>query len=164
MDKLEHPIDVFSHPKQEKQEETRTCHRFVWITSLSATLLFGGPSFGSIDDRPASQLKMIARFDPIQHETLIEGEMLTEACMSLRLTGEWTMARGHDDRFSLRSVSGAEIEVQVRPGAETDRLPQTHRADREAAALQRSYEEAVGKPVQAVMHEPRLQGCEPLVG
>jgi hypothetical protein len=137
---------------QEAKTYKRLC--LMRIACLTASLLSGMPSFASTDDAPASPLEIIAQFDPIRHETRIQGEILADACMTLQLTGEWKLSGSDDSRSSLATASGAEIEVRVRPAAELKSVPHGDLADREAAALQRTYEEIVGKPVQAVLHEP----------
>jgi len=99
-----------------------------------------------------------ARFDPIAQETRVREKVSADLCVSFRLSREWTLSLGRDaaleETASLRAPSGDDLEIRLRPAADLQAFPQADISARDAAALQDSYEELLGKPAQSVVHQP----------
>jgi hypothetical protein len=97
---------------------------------------------------------MTARFDPARRETHIDGMLAEDLCIALQLPQEWRLSRD-DHAVRLEATpSGTALEIDIRSEAELRDFPQAGMAGRDAAALQRDYETMIGKPAQAVLHEP----------
>jgi hypothetical protein len=91
-----------------------------------------------------------ARFEPLAHRTQVVGRISPDLCFSLDLPEEWRLdATGVEPRLKA-VLSNAELEVSLRAVHELRDLPQADLASRDAAVLQRDYEELLGRPAQSV--------------
>jgi len=96
------------------------------------------------------------RFDPTTRETHVASRVAPNLCYSLSLPQEWQVnaapVQGADQRtMNLKAASGeAELGLAVRSARELQEMPQTDLPGRDAAYLQRDYEDALGQPAQAV--------------
>jgi hypothetical protein len=129
-----------------------TSARALQFLSVLALSLPGSVALATTNDEPASPVEITTHYDAVRHETRVQGETAADACMTLQLPGEWRLSRGLDATYALAGTSGAEVEIRVRP-AVLSRNEAAASADRHAAALQRNYEEVIGKPVQAAVFE-----------
>ena len=87
-----------------------------------------------------------ARFDPSTRQTWLTGRAGADLCFSLALPDEWRLtAQGVE---AVRSE--VELAVSLRSAQELRDLPQPDLASRDAAVLQRDYEELLGRPAQSV--------------
>ncbi len=101
-----------------------------------------------------SSAGLTASFDPGARETHVQGAMAADLCIALRLPENWTLS-GDGPTARLRDVtSGAEFEIHARSASELRGSPHLDVVSREAAALQQQYEEILGKPAQAIVHQP----------
>lgn len=91
-----------------------------------------------------------ARFDPIAQATRVAGRAAPRLCFSFSLPQEWSLER-EGPKARLRAASSSvEIEMSLRSAHELRHLPQPDLASRDAALLQRDYEEILGRPAQSV--------------
>lgn len=98
----------------------------------------------------ASDDALNVRFDAQSRETRLAGRVSPGFCFSLSLPGEWRLQR-NDGQTALDAVSfQARFEVRFRSAHELQDLPQPDLARRDAAYLQRDYEEVLGRPAQSV--------------
>jgi hypothetical protein len=86
------------------------------------------------------------RFDPMIRQTAVTGVVPSGLCFSFSLPEEWrSTAQG------LQSArSDVEIGIGLRSAGELRDLPQPDLASRDAAFLQKDYEELLGRPAQSV--------------
>jgi hypothetical protein len=126
----------------------------VWIGCLLPVWLPGPVAFASTADMPPEGAAVTARFDRPEQMTRLRGIIAADTCVTISLAGEWTPLPAVGDELTLATSTGAEVEIRVRPAAELRGFPQARLAERDAAALQRSYEDVLGKPALAVAHEP----------
>jgi hypothetical protein len=87
-----------------------------------------------------------AWFDPSTRQTWVTGRAGADLCFSLALPDEWRLsAQG------LEAVlSDVELALSLRSAQELRDMPQPDLASRDAAVLQRDYEELLGRPAQSV--------------
>jgi hypothetical protein len=86
------------------------------------------------------------RFQPLTRETQIVGRITPNLCFTFSLPEEWRLHAS-----GLKAVSSdAELEVSLRSSHELRDLPQSDLASRDAAVLQRDYEELLGRPAQSI--------------
>jgi len=87
-----------------------------------------------------------ARFDTATRQTWVTGRVATDLCFSLTLPDEWRRSTQ-----GLKAASSdVELAVSLRSAQELRDLPQPDLASRDAAVLQRDYEELLGRPAQSV--------------
>jgi hypothetical protein len=127
--------------------------------ALPGSLAFSsaGPSAKFEPDRapfPSSVAGLTAQSDPSAHETRVRGRLAAGLCISLQLPENWTLSTDRGRAHLLDATSGAEFEIDARTTGEPREFQEADPAGREAAALQKQYEEIIGKPAQAVLHEP----------
>jgi hypothetical protein len=127
--------------------------RSAWLACLLLPAL-SAAALAVTSQSPLFPVQVAAAFDPVRHETLVRSEVAAGSCVMFRLPDEWRLSQGDQGDFSLAAASGAEIVLRLRSAADLKGLPHPDQAGRNAAALQQEYEEVVGKPVQAVSHEP----------
>ncbi|HZA92303.1 MAG TPA: hypothetical protein VE420_06730 [Gemmatimonadales bacterium] len=86
------------------------------------------------------------RFDPMIRQTSVTGAVPSGLCFSFSLPEEWQpTAQG------LKSaLSEVEIGIGLRSAGELRDMPQSDLASRDAAFLQKDYEELLGRPAQSV--------------
>ncbi|HZH51319.1 MAG TPA: hypothetical protein VEZ16_05495 [Microvirga sp.] len=90
------------------------------------------------------------RFDAASRETRVSGRIAPGLCYSLSLPEEWRRHAGGEPA-SLQAVSlRARLDVGFRSAHDLQGLPQPDLAGRDAAFLQRDYEEFLGRPAQSV--------------
>jgi len=90
------------------------------------------------------------RFDARVGQTRVLGPAAHEACFALSLPQEWRSQTGGLDTRLKAVFSNAELEVSMRPAHELRGLPQPDLASRDAALLQRDYENLLGRPAQSI--------------
>jgi hypothetical protein len=100
---------------------------------------------GSLDRRISSEPVQV-RFDPMIRQTSVTGAVPSGLCFSFSLPEEWQpTAQG------LKSaLSDVEIGIGLRSAGELRDMPQPDLASRDAAYLQKDYEELLGRPAQSV--------------
>lgn len=87
-----------------------------------------------------------ARFDAAAHQTQVSGKVASDLCYSFALPEEWRLTEA-----GLKAVaSNAHLSIGLRSAEELRDMPQPDLAIRDAAALQRDYEELLGQPAQSV--------------
>ena len=87
-----------------------------------------------------------ARFDAASHQTQVSGKVAPDLCFSFVLPEEW-----HLTEVGLKAVvSNADLSIGFRSAEELRDMPQSDLAIRDAAALQRDFEEMLGRPAQSV--------------
>ncbi len=113
----------------------------VLLSCASGTQAANGPLDGPMSSEPVQ-----VRFDPMVGQTSVMGAVPSGLCFSFSLPEEWRpTARG------LKSaLSDVEIGIGLRSAGELRDLPQPDLASRDAAFLQRDYEELLGRPAQSV--------------
>jgi hypothetical protein len=90
------------------------------------------------------------RFDPERQETKVAGHVAPGLCFSIRLPQEWRV-RTSGPKTKLETASSyAELELGFRSAHELRHMPQPDLASRDAAVLQRDYEDLLGRPAQSV--------------
>jgi hypothetical protein len=135
------------------QVKASTEGRARWMAAgLLALSTLSTPALASAIGGSASPVAFLARYDPQQGETLVQGKVAPGTCLSFKLRDEWSISAGDGGAHVLTGRSGAAVELRVRQAEELGGLPQHHLAERDAAILQRTYEDMIGKPVQAVAH------------
>lgn len=122
-------------------------------SALLAAFIATGTWASTGGARSAPSSEIATRFDPVLQETQVRERVEPNLCVSFRLGREWILSR-QSEGISLQTPSGEDLDIQLRPATELRNLPQADLADREAAALQKSYERLIGKPAQAVDHQP----------
>jgi len=86
------------------------------------------------------------RFDAATHQTQVSGKVASDLCFSFALPEEWRLTE-----TGLKAVaSKADLSIELRSADELRDMPQPDLAIRDAAALQRDYEEMLGRPAQSV--------------
>lgn len=113
----------------------------VLLSAASSTQAANGPL-----DRPMSSEPVQVRFDPMIRQTSVTGAVPSGLCFSFSLPEEWQpTAQG------LQSAhSDVEIGIGLRSAGELRDMPQPDLASRDAAFLQKDYEELLGRPAQSV--------------
>ena len=95
-----------------------------------------------------------AVYDPAAGETHVRGRLADDLCFSLRMPREWRAAAGGGP-MRLEAVSSeAELEIVARSAEDLRDAAGPDLPRRSAAALQREYEETLGKPAQSASIEP----------
>jgi hypothetical protein len=114
------------------------------LVLLSAA--FGAQAANGPLDRPMSSEPVQVRFDPMIRQTSVTGAVPSGLCFSFSLPEEWrATAQG------LQSAhSDVEIGIGLRSAGELRDMPQPDLASRDAAFLQKDYEELLGRPAQSV--------------
>jgi hypothetical protein len=121
-----------------------------WSGRAAVLLLLSGASFAQAATvLPSSDLvseTIQAQFDPVTRQTRVAGRIAPDLCFSLLLPDEWRQAE-----VGLKAVvSQVELGVGLRSARELRDMPQPDLASRDAAFLQRDYEELLGRPAQSV--------------
>jgi hypothetical protein len=99
------------------------------------------------------------RFDPERQETQVAGRVEPGLCFSFRLPQEWR-ARLDGPKTRLETASShAEFELGLRSARELRHMPQPDLASRDAAVLQRDYEDLLGRPAQSVSLAASIAGA-----
>ena len=97
-------------------------------------------------DRPMNSEPVQVRFDPMIRQTSVTGAVPSGLCFSFSLPEQW-----HSTAQGLKSaLSDVEIGIGLRSAGELRDLPQPDLASRDAAFLQKDYEELLGRPAQSV--------------
>lgn len=97
-------------------------------------------------ERPMSGEPVQVRFDPMIRQTTVKGVVPSGLCFSFSLPEEW-----HSTAQGLKSArSDVEIGIGLRSAGELRDMPQPDLASRDAAFLQKDYEELLGRPAQSV--------------
>jgi hypothetical protein len=113
----------------------------VLLSAASGAQAANGPL-----DRPMSGEPVQVRFDSMIRQTSVTGAVPSGLCFSFSLPEEWRpTAQG------LQSAhSDVEIGIGLRSAGELRDMPQPDLASRDAAFLQKDYEELLGRPAQSV--------------
>jgi hypothetical protein len=113
----------------------------VLLSAASSTHAANGPL-----DQPVGSEPVRVRFDPTMRQTSVTGSAPSGLCFSFSLPEEWrSTAQG------LKSAhSDVEIGIGLRSAGELRDMPQPDLASRDAAFLQKDYEELLGRPAQSV--------------
>jgi hypothetical protein len=113
----------------------------VLLFAASGTQAANGPLDQTVRSEPVQ-----VRFDPLIRQTSVMGAVPSGLCFSFSLPEEWrSTARG------LKSArSDVEIGIGLRSAGELRDMPQPDLASRDAAFLQKDYEELLGRPAQSV--------------
>jgi hypothetical protein len=121
-----------------------------WSGRAAVLLLLSGASFAQAatvltgSDLVGETIQ--AQFDPVTRQTRVAGRIAPDLCFSLTLPDEWRQAEA-----GLKAVvSQVELGVGLRSARELRDMPQPDLASRDAAFLQRDYEELLGRPAQSV--------------
>jgi hypothetical protein len=113
----------------------------VLLSAASGTQAANGPL-----DRPMGSEPVQVRFDPMIRQTSVTGAVPSGLCFSFSLPEEW-----HSTAQGLKSArSDVEIGIGLRSAGELRDMPQPDLASRDAAFLQKDYEELLGRPAQSV--------------
>lgn len=97
-------------------------------------------------DRIGGTEAIQVRFDAATHQTQVSGKVASDLCFSFALPEEWRLTEG-----GLKAaVSHADLSIGYRSAEELRDMPQSDLAIRDAAVLQRDYEEMLGRPAQSV--------------
>ena len=97
-------------------------------------------------DRIGATEAIQARFDAATRQTQVSGKAAPDLCFSFALPEEWRLTE-----IGLKAVtSDADLSIGLRSAEEHRDMPQPDLAIRDAAALQRDYEELLGRPAQSV--------------
>ena len=138
-------------------------------TALAAAFAFGLAGAGALasTDPPATGSlyglhkpgaagePISAVYDPAAGETHVWGRLADDLCFSLRMPREWRAAAAGGGPTRLEAVSsGAELEIVARSADDLRDAAGPDLPRRSAAALQREYEETLGKPAQSASIEP----------
>jgi hypothetical protein len=100
---------------------------------------------GSLD-RPMMSEPIQARFDRVTRQTWVSGAVPSGLCFSFSLPNEW-----HSTPQGVKAAtSDVSIDIGLRSAGELRDMPQPDLASRDAAFLQRDYEELLGRPAQSV--------------
>jgi hypothetical protein len=121
--------------------------------SFCVALLAVVPAHASNAQRlPEQAMEAVsARFDPATLETRVASRVTSNLCVSFVLPQQWQMGTGEALKTSLTSASGeAELELAIRSARDLPDMPQVDLPSRDAAYLQRDYENTLGQPAQAV--------------
>jgi hypothetical protein len=140
------------------QRDPRSARVLRTFGTLLAALVVGPTAVASTGiSTPVAMAQIGAWFDPIAQETRVREKVSADLCVSFRLSREWTLSFDRDGALEetafLRAPSGDDLEIRLRPAAELQTFPQADLSARDAAALQDSYEELLGKPAQSVIHQ-----------
>lgn len=92
----------------------------------------------------------LVRFDPAARETRVTGQVASGLCFSFRLPQEWRLDGDGSGNRLKAAASEAGIDVNLRSAGALQHLPQRDLASRDAAFLQRDYEDLLGRPAQSV--------------
>jgi hypothetical protein len=87
-----------------------------------------------------------ARFDPVTRQTVVIGATPSDGCFSFSLPNEWRMSA----EGLTSAVSDVQVAIGLRSAQELRGMPQPDLVSRDAAFLQRDYEEMLGRPAQSV--------------
>ena len=118
--------------------------RAVALVLLSAAS--GAQAASGLRDQPVMSEPVQVRFDPATRQTSVMGAVPSGLCFSFSLPEEWRpTAQG-----VKAALSDVEIGVGLRSAGELRDMPQPDLASRDAAFLQRDYEELLGRPAQSV--------------
>jgi len=97
-------------------------------------------------DRAAVDHPLQARFDPVLRQTQVTGRAASDLCFALSLPDEWRLS----SEGLKAALSDVELAVSLRSAQDLRDMPQPDLASRDAAFLQRDYEELLGRPAQSV--------------
>ncbi len=122
----------------------------VWAGKAAVLgLLTAAPQAQAANDPlSASQLNepVQARFDPVIRQTIVTGAIPSDGCFSFSLPDEWHMSA----EGLTSALSDMQVVVGLRSAQELRGMPQPDLVSRDAAFLQRDYEEMLGRPAQSV--------------
>jgi hypothetical protein len=107
-----------------------------------------------VSARLSPQHPISAGFDPTKNETHVDGQVAADLCIALMLPQEWRLTQDTEAIRLQAARSGDELLVSIRSEADLRAFPQVDMAGRDAAALQQEYEAMLGRPAQAVAHQP----------
>jgi hypothetical protein len=113
----------------------------VLLSGAAGTQAANGPLDRSVGGEPVQ-----VRFDPMIRQTSVTGVVPSGLCFSFSLPEEWR--RTAEGLKAARS--DVEIGIGLRSAGELRDLPQPDLASRDAAFLQKDYEELLGRPAQSV--------------
>lgn len=117
---------------------------------FAGAMVLAAPVQASTGGPEARSSQPLVRFDPAARETRVTGHVAPGLCFSFRLPQEWRLdADGSETRLKA-AASEAGIDVNLRPARALQHLPQRDLASRDAAFLQRDYEDLLGRPAQSV--------------
>jgi hypothetical protein len=124
-----------------------------WATGTGTAFILGlltvAPQAQAANDPlSASQMgeTVQARFDPVTRQTVVTGTIPSDGCFSFSLPNEWHMSA----EGLTSSLSDMQVAVGLRSSQELRGMPQPDLVSRDAAFLQRDYEEMLGRPAQSV--------------
>ncbi|MEE1655537.1 hypothetical protein VB618_04950 [Microvirga sp. CF3062] len=119
------------------------------VQAATLVLLSGAVSAQAANgplDRPVRSEPVQVRFDPMIRQTSVTGVVPSGLCFSFSLPEEW--------RLTAEGVKAARSDVEIgiglRSAGELRDMPQPDLASRDAAFLQKDYEELLGRPAQSV--------------
>jgi len=92
------------------------------------------------------------RDEPDENTTIIRSALGGELCISVRLTGQWTVVRDGKRLYAIAVEDQADIQIMVLSDADLALGPETL-TQRAASSLQDEYERLLGKPAQVVTLE-----------
>jgi hypothetical protein len=117
----------------------------VVLTALVAAL----PVQAANGSPAAATGDMRAQYDPAARETRVSGHAARGLCFSFRLPQKWHLNTDGPET-GLESVSSeAQLGMSLRSAEALRHLPQRDLASRDAAFLQKDYEEVLGRPAQS---------------
>jgi hypothetical protein len=106
---------------------------------------------------------MQAQYDPAARETRVSGHAARGLCFSFRLPQKWHLNTDGPET-GLESISSeAQLGMSLRSAEALRHLPQRDLASRDAAFLQRDYEEVLGRPAQSASLSPPVADA-PIAG
>ena len=124
-----------------------------WVTGAGRALILGllavaSQAQAANDPLAASQMDepVQARFDPVTRQTIVTGAIPSDGCFSFALPNEWHMSA----EGLTSTLSDMQVAVGLRSAQELRGMPQPDLVSRDAAFLQRDYEEMLGRPAQSV--------------
>jgi hypothetical protein len=102
---------------------------------------------------------MQAHYDPAARETRVSGRVGRGLCFSFGLPQQWHLnTEGPEMRLEAVS-SGARLGMGLRSAETLRHLPQRDLASRDAAFLQKDYEEVLGRPAQSASLTSPIAGA-----
>jgi hypothetical protein len=124
--------------------------RFAGLLAGAMVLAAPVQASGGLRAPEARNSRPLARFDPAAGETRVTGHVAPGLCFSFRLPQEWRLDPDGSEIRLKAAVSEAGIDVNLRSAGALQHLPQRDLASRDAAFLQRDYEDLLGRPAQSV--------------
>jgi hypothetical protein len=124
--------------------------RFAGLLAGAMVLAAPVQAAGGLLAPEARNSRPLVRFDPAARETQVTGHVAPGLCFSFRLPQEWRLDTDGSETRLKAAVSEAGIDVNLRSAGALQHLPQRDLASRDAAFLQRDYENLLGRPAQSV--------------